>query len=463
VKPKRTSSLNLRIAQNLTLLIDGDGVINAPMSIYLNEEYDNPNTKDLVSVPLRVLHRFLMVHGIDLPSRALEGECLKAVECKWLAELAYRPLEEIEQMSDEMLKRFNTTSRKTNAMDLKGALEPNTVAKRLNRMAHFLKRYREGILDESIRSAALKAQIKDRYTVVCMQLENRIRGTKQGHHHNIRSLPIERYKQVIRELVVNAETLFCTESGKPSATMMRDRAISLLAAEGLRPGAIGNLTVDDFRYRAGDLTGYMVIKDNVARRGTTVTSAVPTVKGIRSTKQPHNSNITVSLWPFTCQAIKDYLDGERDAVLGRRLANRSKSFLFVAEHGRPIGDRTTLSAVFSSLGYRLKALGFLNVAEGDPYATGKHYKFTAYTLRHSAATLFYKTHAKNKNVLDLMRERFGWTARSTAPSRYAKRSMSEAASVDMQEFHETLLQALAVKRQERQKRLAHDDQNKEKA
>lgn len=445
------SSLSLHTVGTRTLLIDRSGVINAPFSLYLNERFDNPHTREAVAAGLRLFHRFLMAHGIDLPTRALDGECLKSVECKWLAELAYRPLDNMEEMSDSMIRRLTTANRDSSAMDLKGAVEPNTAAKRMNTIADFLHWYREALLEEAIRSASTRDQLRDRYAAVCSQIESRIGVTKQGHHHQIRSLPVDRYLDVIRELVLNPERAFCSDGGKPSATMMRDRAIALLAAEGLRPGAIGNLTIDDFRYRVGAETGHIVIKDNVAKRGTPVTTSVPMAKGVRSHQQNYNSNITIRLWPFTCLAIKEYIDVDRANILGRRLANRSKSFLFLAEHGGPIGDRTTLSAAISRLRNQLKAKGMLNVAEGDPYATGKHYEFSAYTLRHSAATLFYKTYSNKPEVLDLMRQRFGWTANSTSPGRYAKRAISEAAGVDMMEFHEALLKALAAKRAQRQK------------
>lgn len=456
------SLIDLVISQSRTLLIDGDGVINAPFSLFLNEKFNNPHSRETVAVGLRMLHRFLAAHHIDLAARALDGECLRMVECKWLAELAYRPIEEIEQMSDGMLKRLTTVSRGTPAMDLGNAVEPNTAAKRLNTVAAFLKWYRESLLEEAIRSSTTREMLRDRYDAIREELNGLIGNTTQGGPHEIRSLPIERYLLIIRELVINPERWFRTEHGNLSATVMRDRAIFLLAAEGLRPGAIGNLTVDDFRYRAGDSKGYVVIKDNVARRDNPVTTSTPKAKGVRSTQQSYNSNITIRLWPFTCHAIKDYVDGTRSMVLSRRLANRSKSFLFLGEHGGPIGDRTTIALVFSHLRKRLASEGLLNTVDGDPYAHGLRYEFSAYTLRHSAATLFYARNAKKANVKDLMRQRFGWTEKSTMPDRYANRAMSEAASVDMTEFHESLLQALAAKRARQLQQSEDEDQRRGK-
>jgi integrase len=258
---------------------------------------------------------------------------------------------------------------------------------------------------------------------------------------------MERYLQLIRELVVSPEIFFRTEGGKQSPTMMRDRAMVLLAAEGLRPGSLGNLTINDFKYKHGAVAGYIDIRDNVAKRQASAGTRTPKAKGTRSTQIGYNSNITVKLWPFTCMAIKQYIDGERAEVLGRQLRNRSKSFLFVGDHGGPIADRTTIAVVFSRLERRLRQSGLLNTADGDPYARGAHYDLTAYTLRHSAVTLFYKVMAHKPGAKDLMRQRFGWTANRKMPDRYANRAMSDAASVNMFEFHEELLQALAAKRQ----------------
>lgn len=439
-------SLKCYAAGDRTLLIDDNGTVNAPFSIYLNEKFDNPHTRGVISAGLRIFHRFLIAHRIDLPARALGGECLRSVECKWLTELAYRPIEEVERMSDQMIKRLTATSKKSSGSDIKGAVEPNTAAKRLDTIAEFLLWYRKALLDEAIRSVPMRAELKNRYDAVCADLKRQIRATKQGHHHEIRSLPTKPYLQIIRKLVIDPEQLFSTSLQSLSSTMMRDRAMALLAVEGVRPGALGNLTIDDFQFRAGDPHGYLVIKDNVARRGRPVTTATPKAKGARSIKQNYVRHITMRLWPFTCRAIKDYLDGERSKLLGRRLANRSKSFLFLADHGGPFGDRTTITSVFRRLGAQLKSMGLLRVADGDPFVQKTHYEFSAYTMRHSAATFFYATHKHKADVLDLMRQRFGWTENSTSPKRYANRAMSEAASVDMHEFHQELLHALAAKR-----------------
>lgn len=429
-----------------TMLVESNGSINAPFSIFLNDQYDNPHTKEVVASGLRLLHRFLEVFAIDLPARALQGECLLSIECTHLAQLAYRPLPEVEVMSAQILKRHVTAGKKTAAPDLKGAVEPNTAAKRLMAVVSFLMWYRKELLDEGIRSTALRARLNDRYDKVRDDLVKKIRTSKQGNHHNIRSLPGTRYLQVMREVFVNPEKLLCGSSSSISPTLYRDRAIALLAAEGLRPGAIGNLTIDDFRYQAGNSFGYVEIKDNFARRGKAMTTAIPKAKGTRSTQQNYNSNITIKLWAWTCLAIKEYIDEERALLLERRLANRSKSFLFLAEHGGPFNDRSSIFQIFRRLGKGLRTHGLLDTAAEDPFAKGSHYEFSAYTLRHSAVTFYYAGNRHRPTVKDDMRMRFGWTAKSTSPDLYARRAMSEGASVDMIAFYEDLLQAVAAKR-----------------
>jgi integrase len=448
------SSLQAVALGHRTLLLE-DGVINVPFSIYLQERYTNPNTREAAATALRVLHRFLVVFGIDLPRRALEGECLRSVERGWLAEVAYRPVAELEQMNANMMKRLVKTrsDEEASPADIKRAVVPNTAAKRLFFISEFLTWYKNNLLDEAIRSTRTRNELDKNYAKTCAELAGWIGGTSK-HANQVRSLPVSRYLEVIQEVFLNPEHLFKTPSGHPSSFIQRDRAMALLAAEGLRPGAIGNLAIDDFRYKSGEMHGYVVLKDNVPRRRAPFTAATPTVKGIRSTKQNYNSNIEVRIQPFTCLALRDYIDGERAQVLGQDLINRSQSFLFLAEHGGPFEDRSSISHVFNRLGIALKELKLLNVAQGDPFVEGRYYQFSAYTLRHSAASYFYSAEKHNPNVKDQMRTRFGWTKDSNQPDRYANRAMSETASVNMNDFYQSLLDDLKTKR------LAESQRNK---
>lgn len=427
------------------LLFETDGHVHGPFTWFVSEKYENPHTRELAVAALRVLHRFLQLYNIDLAARALDNLCLSAVECRYLRNTAYLALPSLDRMSDKVLQRV-TSKTSSDPRDLPGAVEQNTAAKRLQTIASFLDWYRDNLLHDAIRSPQARLDLKCEYDRVVDRLTNYVSRTPNGHH-SIRSLPTPRYLAIIREVFVNPESLFKTASGAPSNTMMRDRAMVLLAIEGLRPGAVGNVAIDDFRFRPGDSHGYVAIKDNTARRGTPVTSGTPTAKGIRSILAHYNSEITVRLWPFTCAAIQEYIDGERSIEIAKVLANRSKSMIFVRDKGAPIGHRTTISSMFARLGRQLNTLGLLDVGRGDPFGNGSTYEFSAYTLRHSAATLYYSENKCLGDVKDRMRIRFGWTPNSTMPDHYANRALSEAASIDMNEFYESLLQARTDKQQ----------------
>lgn len=431
--------MRLVIAKGSTLLLNQDGTINSPFSLFLNYKFSNPHTRESTATGLRLFHRFVSAHSINLAHRALVGQCLKPSEIPMLVQLAYRPIAEVERMEDAMIRRITKANPDKPAMDIKGAVEPNTAARRLDQIGNFLDWYFKNILDQRILGTLSREELRQRYNQTINELKGWINGTASSHHHQIQSLPQERFLQIIREIFLNPAISFMTVSGDPSATMMRDRAIGLLAAEGLRPGAIGNLTLADFRWRPGDPNGYICIRDNTAKRQSRITTNTPVQKGARSTTQSYNSEITVKLWPWTCMAIHEYLCGERGAVTGRQLRNMTKGFLFVAEHGEPIGDRTTLSAVFKRLERGLMARGLLDTAPSDPYHNGSHYSLTAYTLRHSAATLFFSSKRHESDVFDQMRERFGWSEKSKMPELYARRAISDSASLDMIEFFEVLI------------------------
>lgn len=424
---------------NKTLLLTRDGVIHAPFTLFLNNKFDNPHTRESMAGGLRLFQSFLQAHSISLPDRALEGLCLLPNEIESLRELAYRPVNEVEQMTMGFIQRIGKASKDDHARNLKGAVESNTAARRLDQIAAFLTWYFKNVLEYRIRSASKKAELMGRYESTTESLNGAIRGGKKGHSNEIRSLPKEVYLKIVREIFLRPE-LIQSASGISSTTMMRDRAIALLACEGLRPGALGNLMLNNFRWRVGDVAGgYMDLRDNVAKRKTRVTTKTPVQKGIGSSTQAYNSEVTVKLWPWTCHAIKDYIDGERAALTRQTLANKTKGFLFIADHGGPIGDRTTLSAAFVRIKKGLLAAGLLDKSKSDQYVKNDHYKLTAYTLRHSAASLFLEEKHGEKDVFDQMRQRFGWSADSTMPALYARRSISDRANVNMDDFFESLL------------------------
>ena len=131
----------------------------------------------------------------------------------------------------------------------------------------------------------MREELRARYDQTVTELKGWVSGTKSSHHHQIQSLPIERYLDVIRNVFLYPGQLFKTLEGEPGRTMMRDRAVALLAAEGLRPGAIGNLARRDFIWRPGDSKGFLVIQDNTAKRKSLITASTPVQKGIRGTSK----------------------------------------------------------------------------------------------------------------------------------------------------------------------------------
>lgn len=432
-------------AKERTLLLTADGRIHAPFSIYLNMTFGSPHTRASVAVGLHLLDLFIRAFSVNLEQRALEGQCLFEGEKEALRQMAYRPIADIERMSQQMVRRFAKTTSDLEPLDRDGAVQPNTAAQRLRQIAGFLEWYQRVIIEPGMPLGSPTTDaLRRSYESCCQWLNTAIGGTKTSHPHSIRSAPRDTLLAIYRKVYVDPETVFLAPSRRPAATLMRDRAIVLLAAEGVRPGAIGNVQLADFRWSGGREGGYLRIRDNLAKRGTRITTATPTQKGIRST-QPYNSDISIKLWSTTCAAIQEYVDGERQAVIGKTLKNPSKGFLFVGEHGRPIASRATLAAVFKRAERGLRPRGLLARAPTDPYLEGDEYDFVAYMLRHSAASLFYELNAVRPDVTSQMKSRFGWSAKSNMPALYARRGINDRASVDLMEFQGSLHAARKAK------------------
>lgn len=417
------------------LLLHDDGTIHYPFSKYLTDEFDNPNTQELVGQSLRILQRFFVANKIELVIRMLEKRCLTYDEIKRLSGLCYRPLGEIERLSNAGVVLITSAKAGTSPENMSGALEANTAAKRLNHIASYLKFYREVFLDPHIQSDTLRGELVTIYDQTQERLKREISSTKQNHYLTIQSLPSHRFLQIIRAVVQNPETLFLTEGGKPSATLLRNRAMFLLACEGLRPGAIGNLTREDFRPNSG----HLVLKDNAKQRSGRMTTGIPVLKGAGSKKVTYASETMITLWPFTVAAITDYLVKERTPVLAKHLKNRSLNFLFLNEKGEPIKHRSTLTDMFNRVGKRLAQLGMLDVGNDPYFRHEKKYNFYAYVLRHSAANLFIELKGTNSGTLDKMKSRFGWTLHSTQPQRYAARALSEQANMELKALYSQLI------------------------
>lgn len=448
--------------RNYVVLHD-DGSIHYPFSKFLTDEFTNPHTRELVAQSLRVFYRFCAAHQIELVLRALEGRCLTYDEAQKLAKLCFRPLSELEAMGDKKVVFLASAKAGKAPKELPNAVEPNTARKRLNHIAVYLDRYREVFLEPNIRSVTAQKQLKHEYDKIGEQLRRTIRGTKQSHHLAIKSLPTDKYLAIIEAAFIRPHDLFQTAAGKPSRTLLRDRAMVLLACEGLRPGTLGNVALADFRPNAEMLA----IKDNRAKRTERITTGTPKLKLGDSTQVNSASEAMITLWPFTVQVIKDYIETERDAVLMKRLTNRSKGFLFLSDEGEPIKHRGTITSMFNKLGTRLAALGLLDIGDDPYFQKQEQYDFYGYVLRHSAASYFlsqkcidYAQKAGIKRphdykgvpdtVKDEMKLRFGWTPESNMPELYAARALSDNASVVLMDFNQSLLDAAAALKKKRE-------------
>ncbi len=445
------------------LLLRDDGSIHYSFSKYLTDRFTNPNTRELISQSLRILYRFLCAHRIELVVRALEGRCLTDDEARKLGNLCYRPLDEIEAMGDKKVIFITSPKVGKAPKDLPNAVEPNTASKRMKHISGYLFFYRENFLDPHIHSVNARELLKWDYDKICRQLKNTIKGTKQSHHLAIKSLPTHKYLSIIEAVYVRPKELFLSASGKVSRTVLRDRAMLLLACEGLRPGTLGNIAVDDFRPNSG----HLVITDHRANRRERITTNTPVLKMGDSTLVSNASATMIELWPFTVRAVQEYIFNERTAVLMKRLTNRSNGFLFLSDEGEPIKHRSSVTGMFNKLGNRLKTLGLLDVAN-DPYFPKKEkYDFYGYVLRHSAASFFLSEKSKEYSiekglpspqhfadvpdrVKDQMKIRFGWTLNSKMPELYAARALSEQSSITLMEFNQSLLDAAQARKQSRE-------------
>lgn len=418
------------------------GVVHVSGTLYLNETYSNPHTKDVVVKALRVWVRLADAFDIDLAARALEGRWLTEAEKKALRYLVFRPIREIESMSDQAVKSIASALKDKDPDARDGAIQPNTAVKLLVGIASFLLWFHKKILVPRMPIwSAVSETLRQQVEGCAAELKIGVRGTKSFHPHRIRSVPTQRFLQIYSAVYLSAVDLLRTQSGKISSNLLRDKAMVLLACEGVRPGALGNVGLADFKWMGKATRGFVTIKDNTARRTEKVSTSTPVQKGAASS-QNYNSEFTIAIWPTTAQAIQDYIESERQIVTTRGLRNRSQGFLFLAGHGGPIGDRGTISHVFQRAGKGLAKMGLLSKDPRDPYLEGESYHFHAYLLRHSSASLFYATKRKAENadvVTDLMKMRFGWTANSDMPNLYAQRAMSDAASLTVEDFIESLL------------------------
>lgn len=213
----------VRARKNWVMLHD-DGVIHYPFTNYISGGSNNPHSVEDLSIALRILYRFFHAHEIELAVRALQGRCLEDNEIKALVGLCYRPLTEVETLASEKVRLIASAIQDKPPEKMKGAVERNTANKRLNHIAHYLKHYWEHVLIKFILNQSLRDGLEKQYTKLSNTLKKQVRGTKQNHHLKIRSLPADKFQQIIKAVVITPELLFLNSSGEPSRTIQRGLA-----------------------------------------------------------------------------------------------------------------------------------------------------------------------------------------------------------------------------------------------
>lgn len=426
--------MKLSRAGRKVVLEGDDGRINVPMSLFLNGS-KNINTQSSVATSLQFLHFFLVAHEIKLADRAVYGYCLESHEIGDLADLAFRPLQEVTGKTPAQLRKLNDPVDKSEPKDRDGAVSPNTAAQRLHDIASFLKFYRE-LIEPHIASRDAREKLGAKYAVVCQKLRREVGGSVTNSH-DLRAVPGKAYMEIISAIYCRPQEVFDGGDG-PSRSPERDCAMALLACEGLRPGEIGNIRVNDV-YTKGEET-FLSIESNTKHRKQ-ITTSTPRGKGLDSTVQTYETRRTIKLWPWTVDAIRAYQDGERRLALSVGMRDKSDGFFFVKSSGAPVASRRTIGLRFEVAEAGLRRLGLLSTA-GDARTREDIYDFSAYVLRHSAASFFYETKVNEGEepdaVQDQMRTRFGWSPTSTMPLLYANRAISDRANLTLLEFWRAL-------------------------
>lgn len=189
------------------LVATDTGVLHVPSTLYLNEKYSNHHTKQVVAKALRVWVRLADSFDIDLAARALEGRWLTEAEKKSLRYLVFRPIGEIESMSDRAVRSIASAT-KDKPNDRRRAVEPNTAIKQLVGIADFLTWFHRKVLEPRmpIRSAVSEV-LRQQVEACAAELKRTVGGTKTSHPHRIRSVPTERFLQIYSAVYLRSADL----------------------------------------------------------------------------------------------------------------------------------------------------------------------------------------------------------------------------------------------------------------
>jgi len=72
--------MKLEVHGPMVYLTNDEGVIHIPGTLYLNEDYSNPHTREVVGRSLRIWARFASAFDIDLAKRSMAGHWLTEKE-----------------------------------------------------------------------------------------------------------------------------------------------------------------------------------------------------------------------------------------------------------------------------------------------------------------------------------------------------------------------------------------------
>lgn len=282
-----------------------------------------------------------------------------------------------------------------------------------------------------------------------------------AHEAKILSYPRSLWHQIIEEIALNPEECFLSEGGASSQDYLRDQAISLLASEGLRRGAIANLRIQDI-FEDGNLhirpneMYWSALLDGKISYGT------PGIK-IRKAYDHNNEGFKLKIQPLTHYILKKYLQ-YRFQTIKNFGADRTFGFVWVdPDSADVLADVKHVSRTFERLKRGLSKKGLLKKSRGsDSYAPdGPEYDCRPHIFRHSgvceSATEWLIRTKMSPELLEIiedlerfgtdqkllermrkletkpnldalvifLRDRFAWSSQSEMPLMYANRVFKE--------------------------------------
>jgi integrase len=421
-------------ALSKVVMLEDDGRINAPMSFFLNT-HKNPNTQDSYAGSLKLFHLFSLHFDVRLADRALEGRCLEEREIVSLINLAYRPLRDL---SDPLKVARHVDVRYAEAdEDRDEAVDGSTASQRLTEIAAFLADY-ETLVARYITSPDARERLSASYQSCCKRLKSAVGGAASNSPYDIRSMSSKDFVECMKVAYCRPRVLL--GQTRSIRHLLRDRAMFMLSCEGLRPGEICNVRVNDLIKGPDGLLSLQVAINKKHRK--TVKSSTPLPKGASSNLAPYATVRKIHLWPFTRDSLNDYINGPRSEAIDKAGQDISSGFLFVKSNGVPIATRQTVSLRFGQMCDALHKAGHMKIEAAPGHGDVRRAALSSYTMRHSAASYLYETKMKElgneKVVHDLMKARFGWTDKSSMPSHYGKRSIVDSATVQVTEVYKEM-------------------------